>query len=207
MALALTSLRVQPLMCSVRASRLGLFRSKEHDRNTESAEVAWRLMKSGADLTYLSGVTEDQTIEIGVVAKRIEVMIVLSAHTKIWLQVKRSLQRFQGEINRTQASTGGSQSVVNMCRFRLAFEGSFKHLLGGYILAPIQFDDPSIVKGVSVAGEHAFGSQTRFRNREVGAGARRHLGNLRVLVNQETKLIAGFSEAASRKLFVGSFEG
>ena len=36
----------------------------------------------------------------------------------------------------------------------------FKHLLGGYILAAIEFDYSSVVKRIGIARKHVLGAQT-----------------------------------------------
>src|SRR5688572_8328997 len=95
---------------------------------------------------------------------------------------------------------------MNVRRFRFTLQSSFEHLLRGHILAAVQFDYTAIVKRVSVAREHAFGSQTRFRNCQVRAGAGGDLRNLRILLNEDPKLVTRLGETSSDKLFVSAFK-
>lgn len=98
-------------------------------------------------------------------------MVVLGANAQVRLQIERPLERLQSEINRTEPGASCGQAVVNMCCFGFTFEGAFKHLLGGDVFAAVEFDNAPIVKRISVAWENAFGSQARFRDREVSASA------------------------------------
>ena len=83
-------------------------------------------------------------------------MIVLSTDAKIWLQVKRALQRLQREIDRTEPGAGGGETVMNMSCFRFAFERTFKHFLRRDIFATVQFNDTPVVERVGIARQHAF---------------------------------------------------
>lgn len=95
---------------------------------------------------------------------------------------------------------------MNVRRFRFALECSFKHLLGRDVFTAIQFDDAAVVKRVGITWQHAFRAQPRFRDREVRAGAGGHFGYLRILVNENAKLIASLGKPSSDKFLVSSFE-
>ena len=95
---------------------------------------------------------------------------------------------------------------MNVRRFGFTFERSFKHLLRRDILAAIEFDNAAIVKRVSIAWKNAFSSQARLRNREIRASASCDFCHLRILVDQNSKLIPRLSKPASRKLLVRTFE-
>ena len=95
---------------------------------------------------------------------------------------------------------------MNVRRFRLTLERSFKHLLRGNILAAIEFDDATVVKRVSIAWENTFGPQARLRNREICPRASCDFGYLGILVNEDSKLVPRLSKTTSSKLFVRAFE-
>src|SRR5689334_14346785 len=95
---------------------------------------------------------------------------------------------------------------MDVRRFRFALECTFKHLLRRDILAAIELDHPAVIKRVGVPRQHAFRAQARFSDGEIGAGARRDFRNLRILVYEDTKLIASFREPAPHKLLVSSLE-
>jgi hypothetical protein len=96
---------------------------------------------------------------------------------------------------------------VNVRRFRLTLECSFKHLLRRNVLAAIELDDATIVKRVSIAWENAFGPQARLRNREIRSRASCDFRYLRILVYQNSKLIPRFRKTASCKLAMRTLEG
>ena len=133
-------------------------------------------------------------------------MIVLCAHAQIGLEVKRLLERLQSQVDRTESSASRSQTVVNVRRFRLTLQSSFKHLLRCYILAAVEFDHATIVKRVGIARQNALRSQTRLRNREIRPSASCDFRNLRVLVYENSKLIARLSKPSSDKLLVRTFK-
>ena len=85
----------------------------------------------------LGGTTEDQPIEVGVIPKWIQVVIVLGTNTQVGLQIESALQRLQREVNRTQTRAGSSKTVVDMRGFGFAFESAFKHLLRRDVLAAV----------------------------------------------------------------------
>ena len=151
-------------------------------------------------------VAEDQPIKIGVVTQRVQIVVVLSTNAKIRLQVERALQRLEREINGAETSASGGESVMNVSCLGFAFECALKHLLRRDILAAIQFNDAAVVKRVGVARQHAFGAQARLGNREVRTCTGGHFRNLRVLIDQNAKLVASLREPATHKLFVSSFE-
>ena len=95
---------------------------------------------------------------------------------------------------------------MNVRCLRFALECSFEHLLRGHILAAVQFDYAAIVKRVGVARQHAFRSQPGFRDCQVCASAGGYFRNLRILVDEDPKLVASLSKASSYKLFVSTFE-
>ncbi len=105
-------------------------------------------------------------------------MIVLRADAEIGLDGERALQRLEREIDGTETRTGSGESVVYVGCFGFALECSFKHLLRRDVLATVQFDDAAVIKRIGVAGKHAFGTQARFRDREIRAGAGGHFRNL-----------------------------
>ena len=152
------------------------------------------------------GIAEDQSIKVGIVTKRVQIVIVLGANAQVRLEIECLLERLQSQINRTESSASCGQAVVNVCCFGFTFEGAFKHLLGGDIFAPVQFDNSSIVKRISIAWKNTFGPQARFRDGEVGTSSSCHLGNLRVLVYQNSELIAGLGEATSCEFLVRAFK-
>ena len=123
----------------------------------------------------LGGVAEYQPIKVGVITQRVQIVIVLGANAQVRLQIESFLERLQSQINRTEPGAGCGQAVVNVCCFRFTFEGAFKHLLGGDIFAPVEFDNASIVKRISVAWENAFSPQARFRDREIGTSTSSYL--------------------------------
>ena len=48
---------------------------------------------------------------------------------------------------------------MNVRRFRLAFECTFKHLLGGNILTAVEFDNATIVERIGISRENALRSK------------------------------------------------
>ena len=64
-------------------------------------------------------------------------MIVLGAHTKIWLKVECFFERLQSQIDRAESSTSGGQAVVNVRSLGLTLERALKHFLGRNILATV----------------------------------------------------------------------
>jgi hypothetical protein len=99
----------------------------------------------------LGGLTEDQTIKIRVVPKGVEIVIVLRADTPVGLKVECFLERLQSQVNRSESSASRSQAIVNMRRFRLPLERSFKHFLRRYIFTSIELDDSAVIKRVGIA--------------------------------------------------------
>src|SRR5688572_16590832 len=154
----------------------------------------------------LGRITEDQTIEVRIISQGVKIVIVLGAHTKVGLNRQRALQRFEGKIDRAEPGASGGQTVVNVCGFRFAFECSLKHLLSSDIFTAIQFDDAAVVKRIGVAGQHAFRAQSRLRNREIGARTGGDFRDLRILIDENSKLIPRFGKTSTYKLFVSTFE-
>jgi hypothetical protein len=95
---------------------------------------------------------------------------------------------------------------MNVRRFGLTLERSFKHFLRRDILAVIQLDDAPVVKRVSIAWEDTLGPQARFRDREIRSRASCDFRYLRILVYQNSKLISRFRKSASSKLSVRTLE-
>ncbi len=133
-------------------------------------------------------------------------MIVLRAHAQSGLKIQSALKRLQRQVNGAQAGTRCRQSIMNVRSFGFALQCSFKHFLRGHVFAAIKFDYATIIKRVGIAGQYAFRSQTRIRNSEIGARARRYFRNLKVFLEQRAKLIACFAEATASKFFVRSLE-
>ena len=133
-------------------------------------------------------------------------MIVLRTNTKTGLNGQRPLQRLEREIDGTETCASGCEAVVNVRGFRFALECSFEHLLRGHILAAVQFDHAPIVKRVSVTGQHALRSQPGFRDCQVRACAGGYFRNLRILVDENPKLVTSFSKASSDELLMRTLE-
>ena len=95
---------------------------------------------------------------------------------------------------------------MNVSRFRFTLESSFEHLLRRDIFTPVELNDPAIVKRVGITWKNAFGPQTRFRNRQPRASTSCDFRHLRILVYQNSKLIACLGKPASDKLLVRAFK-
>ena len=65
----------------------------------KSGQIMWRESSVLRLMLRLGRVAEDQSIEVGIIAERIQIMIVLSAYAQVRLQVECSLKRFQSQIN------------------------------------------------------------------------------------------------------------
>lgn len=95
---------------------------------------------------------------------------------------------------------------MNVRRFRLTLECSFKHLLRRYILTAIELNDAAIVKRVGITWENALSSQARLRNREIRARSRCNFCYLRVFIYENPKLVPRLSKPAANKLLMCAFE-
>ena len=95
---------------------------------------------------------------------------------------------------------------MNVRRFRLTLECSFKHLLRRNVFAAIELDDATVIKRISIAWENALSPQARLRNCEIRSRASRDFRYLRILVYQNSKLIPRLSKTSSCKLAMRTLE-
>src|ERR1044072_978277 len=133
-------------------------------------------------------------------------MVVLCLNAEAWLRVETLLKRPQRQIERTESCTGCSQAVMNVCCFRFALQSSFEHLLRRDILASIKFHHTAVIKRIGIAWKNAVSAQARLRDREIRARASCDFRYLRVLVQENSKLIPRFSKPASYKFLVSTLK-
>jgi hypothetical protein len=89
----------------------------------------------------------------------------------------------------------------------VALEGALEQLLRRDEVAAVELDDAAVVERVGVARQRRLGAQARLGDVEVGARARRHLGDARVLLDEGAEVLARGREVPAREIFVGALEG
>ena len=75
-----------------------------------------------------------------------------------------------------------------------------------YAPLPVQFNHASIIRRIGIAWQHVLSPKSGLGNRQISASARCHFRDLRKLLEQAAKLIAGFAEATMSEFFMGVFE-
>src|SRR2546428_7329700 len=90
---------------------------------------------------------------------------------------------------------------------RFASKCSLKKLLGCDIVAAIQLNDTSVVKGIGIARQRQFCAQSCLGHSKISPSASRHFGNRGILLYQAAKQIARFGKTPAGKLLMRGFEG
>ena len=96
---------------------------------------------------------------------------------------------------------------MNVCCLGFSFKGTLEHFLSSDVLTTIQFNDAAVIQGVGIFREHALCTKARLGNCQVGARTCSDFRHLRILIEQNPKLISRLRKPTADKLFVRTLKG
>ncbi len=153
-----------------------------------------------------SGSGEDEQLKLRVIAQDRKIVIVLGADTKFRLEIKGPAQGFKSCVNGAKTGTRGGQPVMDVRRVRLPLQGALEELLCCNVFSTVKLNHAPIVKRVGVARQHSLAAQAGVGHSKVRSRTGSHFGDARIPLDEISKLMTGFSEAATRELFVCALE-
>src|SRR6266851_1276677 len=127
---------------------------------------------------------KNQTVEIRVITKRCQVVVVL----------------------RAKARPCRCQTIMDVGGLGFAFQCTLKHFLRRNIFAAVEFDDAAVIKRIGIARQNAFSPHSRISNSEISTRTCRYFRNLRVFLEQRAKQVAGLAEVTAGKFFMGALK-